>query len=177
MAVALGRKVKVAYTGYLEDGTVFDNTHESDTRPLEYLVGRRQVIPGFDKAVSEMCVGQRRTVRIPANMAYGLYSKDLVQEVACENFPKWEELPVGSYVTLNASGEAARAKVLSVENDTIRFDFNHELAGKNLVFDLKLLDVYGEGGSLVEQEHESGCSCGCHVLKEAIDPRSQQATQ
>lgn len=168
--VAIGRRVKVTYTGYLDDGTVFDSTESHGGEPLEFLVGHGQMIPGFDKAVSEMELGERRSVHIPAEMAYGPYREDLIERVPCAHFPNWERLPVGGFIAFRAGGETMRVKVERIEDGIITFDKNHELAGRDLNFDIELVDVHGESGSLVQQEHESGCACGCDRLKEAIDP-------
>lgn len=171
--VALGHRVEVVYTGRLEDGTVFDSTAMHDGRPYSFLVGRGQAIPGFDKAVSEMEIGEKKHVAIPPEMAYGAYRPDFVEAVPCEALPGWENLPVGGYIVLNVGGSPLRCKVLKIEDGQIYLDKNHELAGKDLTFDIELVRVHGEGETAIEQEMESGCACGCDVLKDAIDPLRQ----
>lgn len=168
--VALGHRVEVAYTGRLEDGTVFDSTAMHGGRPYSFLIGRGQAIPGFDKAVSEMEEGEKRRIAIPSEMAYGAYRPDLVEDVPCDAFPHWENLPVGGYIVLNVGGSPLRCKVLKIEDGRVYLDKNHELAGKSLTFDIELLRVHGEGKTAIEQEEESGCACGCDALKDAIDP-------
>jgi peptidylprolyl isomerase len=171
--VALGHKVEVAYTGRLADGTVFDSTELHEGKPYTFLVGRQQAIPGFDKAVSEMEPGEWRTVCITPEMGYGLYDERLIEAVPCRIFPHWEDLPIGGYVVLNIDGEVIRCKVLKVEDGNVYIDKNHELAGEDLYFDIHLIHVHGDGSTAIEQELESGCACGCDVLKEAIDPLRQ----
>ncbi len=167
--IEVGSKVSVMYEGRLEDGTVFDSSAAHGGRPLVFVVGAGTVIPGLEKAACSLEPFQRRTVTIPAAEAYGEYDPSLRETVPSEGFPDFEKLPVGGFVVLDMGEERRRVKVESVSEDGICFDFNHELAGHDLTFDLEVVDIYGETGSLVEnEEHAAGCTCGCHKLKEQL---------
>ncbi len=168
--IEIGRRVSVLYEGRLEDGTVFDSSEAHKGSPLVFVVGAGTVIPGLEKAVAEMDPFEKRTVIIPAREAYGERDPELVQKIPATGFPDAGRLPVGDYIALDIAGERCRAKVAAVEDDVITLDFNHEYAGQNLVFDLEVVDVYGETGSLVENEqHGAGCQCGCHKLKSQLN--------
>lgn len=167
--IELGRRVSVLYEGRFEDGTVFDSSERHGGDPLVFVVGAGTTIPGLEKAVCAMNPFEKKTVAIPAAQAYGEYDPSLIQEVPVAGFPDASKLPVGGYVALDLAGERCRAKVISIKDGVISFDFNHELAGRNLIFDLEVIEVYGETGSLVENErHAAGCTCGCHKLKEQL---------
>ena len=165
--IEIGRRVGVLYTGRLENGTVFDCSDWHDGNPLEFTVGAGQVIPGLDKAVSDMSAHEKRKVTIPAREAYGERDSRLLEYVPTSVFPNADELPVGHYIMLDVAGERRRLKVVMVEDGQILFDGNHELAGHDLTFDLEVVSIFGETGSLVENEqHAEGCTCGCHRFKE-----------
>lgn len=166
--VELGRRVKVHYRGTLDDGTEFDNTSKHGA-PLEYVVGSRQVLAGFDKAVSEMEVGEKRTIHIPASEAYGTYDEGLIEVVPVDNMPHADQLPLGEYIVVSTSAGDTRVKAIKIENDMVYFDHNHELAGKNLNFSIELISICGEYASSIERElHPAGCACGCDQVKKAL---------
>ena len=135
-----GQKVKVRYTGKLDDGSEFDSSVKRD-ETIEFLVGMGQTITGFDKAVLDMEVGEKRTVLIPAAEAYGEYSDDLVEEVPLQYIPNADQLPIGECIYLPVEEGMVRLKVLRIENGNAYFDHNHELAGKDLTFELELLSA------------------------------------
>lgn len=167
--IEVGRRVSVLYEGRLADGTVFDSSEAHKGNPLVFVIGAGTVLPGLEKAVADMSAFEKRTVTIPAREAYGERDAELVQNVPAANFPDMEKLPVGDYIALDIDGERHRAKVVSVEDGAITLDFNHEYAGQDLSFDLEVIDVYGETGSLIENEqHSAGCQCGCHKLKSQL---------
>lgn len=167
--IEIGRKVSVLYEGRFEDGTVFDSSEAHGGNPLVFVVGAGTVLPGLEKAVCALEPFQKSTVTIPAAEAYGEYDPGLVQQVPAQGFPKASELPVEEYIALELDGERCRAKVSAVDEERITLDFNHEYAGRDLVFDLEVVDVFGETGSLVDNErHGAGCKCGCHKLKEQL---------
>lgn len=138
--IEAGEKVRVHYVGTLEDGTEFDSSRRRG-RPLEFTVGARQMIPGFERVVSEMGEGDRVSVTIPAAEAYGAYDESLVEAVPEAEFPRAARLPVGRYVTMPAPGGAARVRVDRIEDGVVYLDHNHELAGHDLTFDIELLEV------------------------------------
>ncbi len=135
-----GKKVRTHYKGYLDDGSVFDSSAGRD--PLEFTCMAGQMIPGFDKAVIDMAVGETKTVHIPAAEAYGEHDPAMVQSVPTANFPGASDLPVGEKVWLQGpGGQPFPALVVSVDDEKVVFDMNHELAGKDLNFDIELVEV------------------------------------
>lgn len=167
--IDIGRRVSVLYKGRFEDGTIFDSSDMHNGEPLVFVVGAGTVLSGIEKAVVGMEPFEKKTVVVPAAQAYGEYNPELIQTVSAAGFPNKDKLPVGDYITLDLDGERRRVKVASIEDDTITFDFNHEFAGRNLIFDLEVIDVYGETGSLIENEqHSAGCQCGCQKLKKQL---------
>lgn len=129
-----GDTVQVHYTGTLDDGTEFDSSRGGS--PLTFVVGSGQVIPGFDEAVRGLAVGESRTVRIEPGDAYGEYDPDLVLEFPASDAPAG--LAVGDRVQFN---NGAVGTVLELDDETIRIDANHELAGKALTFDIELVAI------------------------------------
>lgn len=136
-----GKKVKVHYVGTLDDGTKFDSSRDRD-EPLEFTCMAGQMIKGFDAAVKDMEVGQVVDVHIPAAEAYGERRDDLMQTVPVSMLPGAENLSAGNKVMLaSPSGQPFPATVAKVENGNITFDMNHEMAGKDLIFNIELLEV------------------------------------
>jgi peptidylprolyl isomerase len=132
-----GSKVKVHYTGKLKDNEVFDSS--KDKEPLEFTVGEGQLIPGFENGVMGLNAGDKKTIELEPEQAYGPVRKELVNEVPKENLP--EGVKIGS--TLQAQTEQGPVMVRVVElNETIgTVDANHPLAGKKLIFDLEVVEV------------------------------------
>ncbi len=139
-AVKKGDTVRVHYIGTLEDGTVFDKTAESG--PLEFIVGEGKLIPGFDDAVVGMRTGEKKTVKIPSERAYGPRIDDL--EVALEraNLPEDVKPEVGKKVRIGA-GEGAKTDftITEVSDESVTLDANHPLAGQDLTFEIELVDI------------------------------------
>ena len=135
-----GDTVKIHYTGTLDDGTQFDSSAGRD--PLQFTVGSGQVIPGFDQAVEGMAVGDKKTVNIEPEQAYGPRHEQMIQEVPKSALPDGLEPEVG--MGLQAQGPDGRAlqlTVTAVGDDTITVDGNHPLAGKALNFDIELVHI------------------------------------
>jgi FKBP-type peptidyl-prolyl cis-trans isomerase 2 len=140
MAVETGKTVKVAYTGVFDDGEVFDSSPEG--APLEFVVGTGQVIPGFDQAVAQMSLGENRKVRIPASDAYGPHNPDLLIKTDPSQFGDGEPPEIGQEFRFpGADGNVMFLRVTSVSADEIILDANHPLAGKDLTFELELVDI------------------------------------
>jgi peptidylprolyl isomerase len=126
-----GDSVKIHYDGSLDDGTRFDCSIGRD--PLEFVVGSGQVIPGFDNAVTGMAVGEKKSVRIPSEEAYGEHSSELIHQVPKSMLPNDIELSVG--MALQATGPAGQVvnmMVTEINEDSVQVDANHPLAGKAL---------------------------------------------
>jgi len=137
-----GDKVRVHYTGRLDDGTQFDSSSGSD--PLEFVFGAGEVIAGFEDAVLDMSPGDKETVTIPADKAYGPYREEMVLAAPRSEIPTELDPQVGQQLQLqlqNSGGEALPVVVTKVTDDTVTLDGNHPLAGKALTFDLELVEI------------------------------------
>jgi peptidylprolyl isomerase len=136
-----GDKVKVHYTGRLDDGTVFDSSIISD--PLEFTIGEREVIPGFEEAVIGMNPGESKTIRVPVDRAYGPHREDMIMEVEREKFPPEIEPEVGQQLEIRRreNGQTFPVTVTDVSESSVTLDANHHLAGKDLTFDIQLLEI------------------------------------
>ena len=135
-----GDSVKIHYTGRLEDGTVFDTSRERD--PLEFTVGTGMVIPGFDEAVEGMAVGDEKTAEVPSEEAYGPRRDDLMISVPPDQFPDDLDPEVGQQLQMQTGdGQTFVASVAQVEDDAVVLDANHPLAGKDLTFDIELVEI------------------------------------
>lgn len=136
-----GKRVRAHYIGTFDDGTVFDSSVDRG-EPLEFVCMAGQMIPGFDAAVKTMEVGETRKVHLPASEAYGERSEELVQTIPTANVPGAEELPVGQTVYLQGpGGQPLPALVVEVTEEHVTFDLNHEMAGKDLNFEITLVEV------------------------------------
>jgi peptidylprolyl isomerase len=135
-----GDTVQVNYTGKLADGTVFDSSIGRE--PLEFTLGAGQVIPGFEKAVFGMKVGEKKTVTIPVDEAYGPHRDDLVAEVPREKLPSDLTPEVGQQLGVKRSdGGTSIVTITSVSDNTVTIDANHPLAGKDLTFEIELVKI------------------------------------
>ncbi len=132
--------VRVHYTGKLPDGQVFDSSLERE--PIEFTMGQGQLIPGFEKGLLDMKVNEKKTVEIPSEEAYGAPREELVQEVQKSQLP--EEIkpePGMGLVSKTPDGQEMNLVVKEVKDDTIVVDGNHPLAGKDLIFDLEVVEI------------------------------------
>ena len=136
-----GKRVRTHYTGTLDDGTVFDSSYTRG-EPLEFVCMAGQMIKGFDEAVRDMAVGETKKVHIPADDAYGQRNEDLVQTIPKEQVPDADELPVGQTVYLQGpGGQPLPVKVQAVTDSAVIFDMNREMAGKDLNFEITLVEI------------------------------------
>lgn len=137
-----GDTVKVHYTGTLEDGAVFDSS--KDREPLEFTLGEGQLIPGFEKAVVGLSVGDSTKVDIPSQEAYGESREDLVINVPKDQLPDDVEPEVGMQLQVNQpDGQPIPVRITEVGDEELTLDANHPLAGENLSFEIKLVEVAG----------------------------------
>jgi FKBP-type peptidyl-prolyl cis-trans isomerase 2 len=140
--VKSGDKVKVHYHGRLTDGTVFDSSQGRD--PLEFEVGNGMVIKGFDNGVLGMVVGDKRTIEIPVDDAYGPEDPQMIMDFPVDRFPQDMKPEVGMQLNMsNGSGQNFPVVIREVKDDTVILDANHPLAGEDLIFDLELVEIIG----------------------------------
>lgn len=130
----------VHYTGTLSDGTIFDQS--PDGRPLKFIVGKQEVIPGFEEAVEGMCKGESKKVTIPCDKAYGQPKPELLEQVDRSLIGEEVKLHLGGQLQItNQDGSMLCVMIREITDDTVTLDANHPLAGKDLVFDIELLDI------------------------------------
>lgn len=135
-----GDTVRIHYTGTLDDGTCFDSSEGRE--PLEFALGSGQVIPGFDRAVDGMNVGDKVTVKIEAEEAYGPHHEQLVQQVPRTALPDHIEPEVGMQLQgQSPDGNVVAFRVTDVDDDSITVDANHPLAGQALTFAIELVSI------------------------------------
>lgn len=134
-----GKKVRIHYTGTLNDGTQFDSSAGRD--PLEFETGAGLVIPGFDAAVRDMEVGGKKTVTLPCKEAYGEAREEMVGDIPKDRFPADMELSVGMPLQMQGPQGPLGAIVKAIKEDAVTIDANHPLAGKDLTFALELVEV------------------------------------
>jgi peptidylprolyl isomerase len=139
MSAAAGSKVKVHYTGTFDDGEVFDSSRERD--PMEFEVGAREVIPGFDDALLGMTVGESKKVRIPEEDAYGPYNPEMVMDVAPDQFEEGMNVEIGQQFQVEMGEAPVVLTVKEVHDDKVILDANHPMAGKTLNFDIELVEI------------------------------------
>lgn len=143
-----GDKVKVHYTGRLDDGEVFDSSECEDegcgcgSGPLEFTIGEGNVIPGFEAAVVGMSVGESKEVNIPMDEAYGPHMEELVGVVERSRLPEGMEPEVGGQLEVTREdGETFPVLITAVTETEVTLDANHPLAGRDLTFDIRLLEI------------------------------------
>lgn len=135
-----GDTVKVNYTGKLADGTVFDSS--AGKQPLLFIIGRQEVIPGFDLATVGMVRGEKKTVTISSDEAYGPFHEKLVETVELSKLPNDLELSVGGQLEVTREdGQVMYFFINELTDTTVTLDANHPLAGKELTFEIEMLEV------------------------------------
>ena len=136
-----GKIVRVHYRGTLNDGTQFDSSYDRN-EPLQFICGAGQMIPGFDRAVLDMQVGEERDIHLLPEDAYGPAHPGMIFTVPIAEMPGAEEAKVGDRVYLQTvDGRPVPARVAAIEDGNITFDANHEMAGKELNFHIELLEI------------------------------------
>ncbi len=135
-----GDTVRVHYTGKLTDGTVFDSSLERD--PLEFVVGGGMVIAGFDDGVTGLEIGESQTVTIPPERGYGARRDDMIIVIPRAQFPAHLSANIGDkYQVPDPTGRLSVLTVSTITDEDITLDANHELAGKDLIFEIELIEI------------------------------------
>ena len=148
MPIKDGDKVKIDYTGKLEDGSVFDSSKHGDhSHPLEFEVGKNMIIKGLEDEIRGMENGQEKTVNIAKENAYGERNEQLIAKIPKDKLPQDKEIKPGMMLLMSSQdGRQMPAVVTEIGDTEVTLDLNHPLAGKNLVFEFKVVDVQ-EGSS------------------------------
>jgi peptidylprolyl isomerase len=135
-----GDKVKVNYTGSLEDGTVFGSSPEED--PLEFTIGQKTVLPSFENAVIGMNEGETKTVSIPPEDAFGLPKEDLIFDVDRTKLPPGIDLKLGAVLRVGSDeGQDFDVIIANIDDKIVTLDGNHHLAGKVLNLEIQLIQI------------------------------------
>ncbi|MBA4849792.1 peptidylprolyl isomerase [Emticicia sp. BO119] len=137
--VKSGDTVQVHYKGTLSDGTVFDSSE--GRQPLQFTVGSGMVIPGFDSGVTGMEIGDKKTVFIPADDAYGPIKEDMIFTFNRLDIPDNIPLEIGGTLNMHNGQQAIPVIVREISATKVKLDANHELAGKDLIFEIELVGV------------------------------------
>ncbi len=135
-----GDTVKVHYTGKLNDDSIFDSSDGRD--PLQFTLGSGQVIPGFDEGVTDMEPGETKTINIPMDRAYGPVNEAMIKTVERSRLPEDLEPETGMMLQLQQpDGQMVAVTIIEVTETKITLDANHSLAGKDLIFELTLVEI------------------------------------
>ena len=138
--VKKGDTVKVHYHGKLTNGETFDSSEGKE--PLEFKVGEGSVIKGFDEGVMGMQIGDKKTIQVPVEDAYGPKNEEMLIEFPKDRFPSDMNPEVGMPLTMsNGSGQNFRVTIIEVKDDSVILDANHPLAGEELIFDIELVSI------------------------------------
>ena len=138
--VKSGDTVRIHYTGTLADGSTFDSSAGRD--PLEFAVGSGQIIPGLDAAIPGMTVGDKKTVEVPADQAYGHSDSNAQQAVPRAEIPADIPLEVGTQLQVQTpQGQVMPVTVVELNEEQVVLDANHPLAGKDLTFAIELVEI------------------------------------
>jgi len=141
MPVKKGDKVKVEYEGKLDDGTVFDSS-ERHSKPLEFEVGAGKVLPKFENALIGMEKGEEKEIKLEPAEAYGDTNPQLIKEIPRDRLPTDKEIKPGMMLAIGLpDGRQVPARIIEVGDKEVTLDLNHPLAGKNLNFKIKIVDI------------------------------------
>jgi FKBP-type peptidyl-prolyl cis-trans isomerase SlyD len=166
--------VTVHYTGTLPDGEEFDSSRGGE--PMTFLVGHKQMIPGFEEELMGATTGESREFTLPPERAYGERDDDAIQQVSREQFPEDMELKPGMMMAAQTDQGPIPFTISEIDGNEITIDFNHQMAGKTLTFNVEVIEirhatpdeiahgqVHGTGGNRNQAEESSCCddpSCG-----------------
>jgi FKBP-type peptidyl-prolyl cis-trans isomerase SlyD len=155
MSVEMKKVITFNFTVKDKEGLVLDSSENKE--PLSYLSGTNSILPKLEETLSGMIIGSKKNVKIAANDAYGEYKEEAVQTVKKEQFPQEAQLVVGArYVANSPDGAQMPFVITDVKEDDITVDFNHPLAGKDLEFDVELVDVRDATPEEMQHGHVHG---------------------
>lgn len=138
--VKVGDRVKIHFTGKLDDGSIFDSSIDKD--PLIFKVGNGDIIQGIDEAIVGMKLGQEKVLHVTSDKAYGAIERELIISIEKEKLPGDLEIQIDQELQIpNDDGNPINVRITNITDHTIELDGNHPLAGKNLIFDLKLIEI------------------------------------
>jgi len=137
--VESGKTVKLNYTGKFENGDVFDTSLLEGREPLKTMLGQGNLIPGFEKGLLGMTVGETKTISVDPVEGYGEYLDGLVTTVEKKQVP--DAVKVGDMLQSQSERGVMNVTVTEVNEDTVTLDANHPLAGKKLVFEVEVLEI------------------------------------
>ncbi|MCI5057425.1 MAG: peptidylprolyl isomerase [Flavobacteriales bacterium] len=138
--VEIDSTIKVHYTGKLENGEVFDSSE--GRQPLQFKVGAGMMIQGFDEGVLGMKLNETKTIKIPFEKGYGAVRPELIRDVERKFLPEGLEPKLGMKLEGKyESGQSFKVTITEIKDESVTIDANHELAGKNLVFDVKVVEI------------------------------------
>ena len=148
-----GATVSVHYHGTLTDGSTFDSSYDRGD-PINFTVGSGMMIEGFEDNIRGMSLGEKKKFTIPSSQAYGPHDNEAIQDIPREQFPQDMEIKPGLVVTGGRpDGGSVNATVISENENTVTLDFNHPMAGKDLTFEVEIVDLKGN-------DNEEGSTSG-----------------
>ena len=155
MSVGMNKVITFNYTLKDEEGTLLDSS--SNKEPMAFLSGSHQIIPKLEEALNGMIIGSKKNVKVSAADAYGEYSEDAIQKIKKDQFPEEAKIEVGmTYLANSPDGKQMPFLVSEINDQDITINFNHPLAGKNLEFDVELLDVRDATPEEIQHGHVHG---------------------
>ncbi|MCZ7615152.1 MAG: peptidylprolyl isomerase [Ignavibacteriaceae bacterium] len=147
--------ITINYTLKDKEGNLLDSTDNGG--PFSFITGNMQVLPGLEEALVSMIIGSKKNIKLAAADAYGEYDENAIQKVNRSLFPEEAELETGmTYFAHSPEGQHIQFVITKIENDDITVNFNHPLAGKNLEFDVELLDVRDATPEEISHGHVHG---------------------
>ncbi len=148
MKIKKGDLVALSYEGRFQDGVIFDSSsHGGHEHPLEFEAGAGHVVKGFDDAVLDMQKGEEKEFTLKPSEAYGEHNPNLEQKVPRSQLPKEQEPQVGmTIIASTPDGGQFPVQIKAVDKENVTLDLNHPLAGKTLIFKIKIIDINHEEG-------------------------------
>lgn len=155
MSIGQNKVVTMNYTLKDDTGNVIQSTEKKE--PFRFMSGNKQILPKLEEEIDAMIIGSKKNVKIPAKEAYGEYTEQAIQQVKKSNFPQDVELKVGmEFISNTPEGQQIPFVVKEIKNEEVTVDFNHPLAGKDLEFDVELVDVRDATLEEVQHGHAHG---------------------